>query len=83
MTYYTREKILKVGEYKKIKLNKTENKLLICLSSNNVISHKEIENYTKIINVSRLITDFKRKTGLKIKTRIGNGYILEDEIYFE
>lgn len=92
MTYDTKRRILHTGVYKKIELTTMENKLLICLSSGNVRTYKEISKYVygfcskhTIEAVRAHVSILKRKSErrLNIKVIRGIGYRLESEIYFE
>lgn len=87
MTYNTKEKILQIGVYEKVKLTHKEHKLLICLSSNNTAKYEDI---LKELAISmndlrrlkqRLMIDTKCE--LKIRTVKSTGYRLMSEIYFE
>lgn len=92
MTYDTKNRILHTGVYEKVKLTKLQHKLLVCLSSGNAVSIKEIAEYSH--GVFDKYTDYairrtifklrvKTKKQLKIKTVNKFGYRLESEIYFE
>ena len=87
MTYDTKRRILHTGVKEKVKLSRTEHFLLICLSSGNVATYKEITKYLRIkqtsLNSLRMRLNRKTKNQLKIKSIRGVGYILESEIYFE
>lgn len=83
MIYKTKERSFYKKGKKFLKINKTEHKLLISLSGNCVVSRKELEEYLGKRSVIRIISDFRKKTGLHIKTKIGSGYILKEELYFE
>lgn len=87
MTYDTKNKVLQIGVYEKVKLSYREDKLLICLSSNNMMKYEDIQ---KELSISmnelrrlkqRLLEDTKQQ--LEIKTVSGVGYRLVSEIYFE
>lgn len=87
MTYDTKNRILQIGVYEKVKLSYREDKLLICLSSNNMMKYEDIQ---KELSISmnelrrlkqRLLEDTKQQ--LEIKTVSGVGYRLVSEIYFE
>jgi hypothetical protein len=83
VTYNCKNRVLQTGVYEKVKLNPTENKLLICLSSCNCRSYQELEEYIQKTNISRIVNNLRRKSGLRIITRKNFGTRLEDEIYFE
>lgn len=87
MTYNTKERILQIGVYEKVKLTYKEHKLLICLSSNNTAKYEDV---LKELAISmndlrrlkqRLIIDTKRE--LIIMTVKNSGYRLLSEVYFE
>ena len=87
MTYDTKNKILQIGVYEKVKLSYREDRLLICLSNNNIAKYEDI---LKELGMSmnelrrlkqRLLEDTRHQ--VKIKTVSGVGYKLEDEIYFK
>jgi hypothetical protein len=83
MVYETKTRYLHTGVRDIVKLNPTENKLLICLSSCNCRSYQELEEYIQKTNISRIVNNLRRKSGLRIITRKNFGTRLEDEIYFE
>lgn len=87
MTYNTRKKILYIGVHEKVKLNKSEHRLLICLSNEEATSYRDMEKYidveyTSLNSVRKRLTR-KTKNELHIKVIRGYGFILENEIYFE
>lgn len=87
MTYDTKRRILCTGVYEEVKLTKLEHKLLICLSSGNLATYEEMANYLK--NSKDSLRVLKNKLILKTKFQIeivviqGEGYRLDNEIYFE
>lgn len=81
MIYYTKNKILHTISGELFKLNKSEHKLLICLSNNTCVTYAEIQNYVDRTNIPRLISRLRKK-GLNIITRKEIGYLLKDELYF-
>ena len=87
MTYNTKNKILQIGVYERVKLTYREHKLLICLSDNNVTKYEDIERELGIsMNdlrrlKQRLLEDTKHQ--IDIRTVSGIGYKLKNEIYFE
>lgn len=87
MTYDTGKRILHTGVYEEVKLTKLEHKLLICLSSGNLATYEEMANYLK--NSKDSLRVLKNKLILKTKFQIeivviqGEGYRLDNEIYFE
>ncbi len=87
MTYDTKNKILQIGVYEKVKLSYREDRLLICLSNNNIAKYEDIlkELGMSMNELRRLKQRFLEDTRyqVKIKTVSGVGYKLEDEIYFE
>jgi len=85
MTYETRNKRLKIGVYEEIKLTDREDKLLMCLSNNDVARYEDIMKKLGISmnELRRLKKRLVEDTVLNIKTINGVGYRLEDEIYFE
>ncbi len=87
MVYDTKNRILQIGVYEKVKLSYREDKLLVCLSSNEVERYEDI---LKELGISmnelrrlkkRLLEDTKYE--LEIKTVSGVGYRLVSEVYFE
>ena len=83
MVYETKTRYLHTSVRDIVKLNPTEHKLLICLSNGNCRSYQELEEYVKKTNISRIVNNLRRKSGLKIVTRKNFGARLDDEIYFE
>jgi len=92
MTHDTKNRVLHTGVYQKIDLTTLENKLLICLSSGNVRTYKEISKYLygfcskhTIEAVRNHVSILKRKSKkrLNIKVIRGIGYRLDSEIYFK
>ena len=87
MTYDTKNRILQIGVREKVKLTYREDKLLICLSSNNMMKYEDIQKELGIsINnlrqlKRRLLKNTKHQ--LEIKTISKTGYRLVNEIYFE
>lgn len=87
MTYNTRERILQIGVYEKVKLTHKEHKLLICLSSNNVARYEDILQELSITMndlrrlKQRLLNDTKYQ--LNIQTVKEKGYRLMSEVYFK
>ena len=87
MTYDTKNRILQIGVYEKIKLSYREDKLFICLSSNEMERYEDIlkELGISINNLRqlkrRLLKDTKHQ--LEIKTISKMGYKLVNEVYFE
>ena len=87
MTYDTKERILHIGVYKKVKLTELQHKLLICLSLGNATDYEEIEKYLEVSKeaLSALKIRLMQKTNyeLKIKTINCTGYRLDNELFFE
>lgn len=84
MTYDTKDKILHIGVYEKVKLTNLENKLLICLSSGNVATYEDMTKYLKVskCKLKQLKGRIMRK-GLRVETARGVGFKLADEVYFK
>ncbi len=89
--YDTKNKVLQLGVFEKVKLTDIEDKILICLSSGNVRNHEEISKYVyqrydehSDNTIRTHMSKLRRKTNhdLKIKTVQGSGYRLMSEIYF-
>lgn len=77
-----------IGE--NVSLSEKEAQILALLSNNYCISKKEISNYVfkqeepDYIRSSILVTIKRlRNKGLRIKTKVGSGYIIEDKIYID
>lgn len=51
MIFDCKTRILHINEEEKIKLTKPEEKLLICLATNNAIRYSEIKKYTGTSNL--------------------------------
>ena len=88
MVYDTKKHLLISGK-KGIKLSKLEHKLLICLSSTNIVTYEEILKYIynfdmkRIHAIRNLINRFRIKTELDVRTVQGRGFILKSRIYYE
>ena len=92
MTYDTRNRILHICDYRKVDLTNLEHKLLICLSSGNMVTYEEILKYIYGWNdiyakraLCVIVSNLTKKTKglLKILAIRGRGFILKSEVYFE
>ncbi len=87
MTYDTKRRILCTGVYEEVKLTKLEHKLLICLSSGNMMTYEEMMNYLRIsknrLKILKSKLSLKTKFQLKINAFCNIGYKLKNEIYFK
>lgn len=87
MIYKTKERRLYINDAFYIKLSEEEHRLLICLSSGDFVTYKEILNFLHINNSNfrRLKHRFCQKTKyiLHVKTKKNEGLILKEKIYFE
>jgi 3-deoxy-D-manno-octulosonic acid (KDO) 8-phosphate synthase len=89
MIYDTKKRLLLNGR-ESIEISKKNEKLIIALSSMELVRYEEIAKYiynTNLDKAYRKICMLKKrlqeKTGLKIKTKLSVGYILETDIFFK
>lgn len=89
MVYYVKKRILKIKD-KEYKLSKSEDKILLSFRNSNVATHKEIimniygnDNKKLFLSPMYAIKErFCRRTGLKMKPYMSNGYKLLNKIDF-
>lgn len=84
MIYDTSTRMLSYNKGNTVKISKLQHKLLICLSSGNAVSYKELEDYVGSKHINKIKHELIDKTiyWLKIETIKGYGLILKSDIYF-